>query len=80
MKPTKLLIMKKNLGKPDRIIRLLAGLLIVGLLASNTVALTSTLGIILAVAGTIFLFTGLVNWCAIYALLGLSTVEKEAVS
>ena len=72
--------MKKNLGKPDRIIRLVAGLVIVGLLASNTVAISSTLGIILAVAGVIFLFTGVVNWCAIYALLGLSTTKKEPAS
>ncbi len=69
--------MKSNLGKPDRMIRLIAGVVIAILFATGQLALTSTLGIILAVAGVIFLFTGLVNWCAIYSLLGLST-KKEA--
>ncbi len=68
--------MKKNVGNIDRVIRLLAGIVIVVLLASQTIAISSTLGIILTVAGVIFLFTGAVNWCAIYSLLGLSTSKK----
>ncbi len=65
--------MKKNVGSTDRIVRLIAGVVIAIVLATGTVAIGSTLGIILAVAGAIFLFTGAVNWCAIYSLIGAST-------
>ena len=69
--------MKKNVGKTDRIIRLVGAVVIIALLATNTISISSTLGIILAVAGAIFLFTGAVNWCAIYALVGASTCPVE---
>lgn len=65
--------MKSNLASVDRIVRLLAAVAIGVLLFTGTVALQSTLGIVLAVAGGIFAFTGLVNWCALYQLLGIST-------
>ena len=65
--------MKRNVGNTDRIIRLVGGVVIAALLATGTVAISSVLGIILAVAGAIFLFTGATNWCAIYALVGAST-------
>ncbi len=70
--------MKKNVGNIDRIIRVVVALLIGGLLYSGTIAVGSTLGIILAVAGVIFLFTGLVSWCAIYQLVGLSSCPVES--
>ncbi len=69
--------MKKNVGTTDRIIRLFGAVAIVVLLATNTVALSSTLGVILAVAGVIFAFTGLVNWCAIYTVFGISTCSAN---
>ena len=69
--------MKKNVGSMDRVIRLVGGAIIAALLLTNTVSISSTLGIILTVAGVIFLFTGAVNWCAIYSLLGLSTSKKN---
>lgn len=65
--------MKKNIGTTDRIVRLLGAVIIAVLLVTNTIALTSLLGIILAVAGVVFAFTGLINWCGIYSVLGIST-------
>ena len=65
--------MKKNVGSIDKYIRLIGAIVIIALLATKTIAISSTLGIILAVAGAIFLFTGLTNWCAIYSLFGMST-------
>jgi len=65
--------MNKNVGNPDRIIRLIGAAVVAVVLATGTVALSSTLGIILAVAGVIFAFTGLTSWCAIYQVVGLST-------
>lgn len=69
--------MKKNVGSTDKYIRLVGAVAIIILLATGTVAIGTTLGIILAVAGAIFLFTGLTNWCAIYALFGASTCPVE---
>lgn len=69
--------MKKNVGNIDRIIRIVGALVIAFLLFKGIVALTSVLGIILAIAGVIFLFTGATSWCAIYQLFGASTCPVE---
>lgn len=68
--------MKKNVGQIDRIVRLVVAVAIIALLATSTVALSSTLGIILAVVGVIFLFTSATSWCAIYQLVGASTCPR----
>jgi hypothetical protein len=65
--------MQKNVGRTDKTIRLIVVAAIAVLLLTETVMLASTLGIILAVVGVIFLFTALTNWCALYALFGMST-------
>lgn len=72
--------MKKNVGKTDKMIRLVVAAVIVILLATGTIALATTLGTILAVVGVIFIFTALVNWCAIYALIGASTCPTETAN
>lgn len=69
--------MKKNVGKTDKIIRLIVVAAIAVVLATGVVAIGTTLGIILGIVGVIFLFTALVNWCAIYALIGASTCPVE---
>ena len=69
--------MKKNVGKTDKMIRLAVAAVILVLLLTKTIALASTLGIILAIVGVIFVFTAAVNWCAIYSLIGASTCPVE---
>lgn len=69
--------MKKNVGKTDKIIRLIVVAAIAVVLATGVVAIGTTLGIILGIVGVIFLFTALVNWCAIYAVIGASTCPIE---
>lgn len=69
--------MKKNVGKTDKIIRLVVAAVLGILLATGTIALASVLGTILAIVAVIFVFTALVNWCAIYALIGASTCPTE---
>ncbi len=63
--------MKRNESNVDRIIRGILGavLLLVALLAVPT----GTLHIVLIVVGIIALVTGLVGFCPLYAILGLST-------
>ena len=60
--------MKKNIGKTDRIIRVIAGLAIVGagLYFQNW----------WGALGAVFIGTALISWCPPYALLGISTCKK----
>jgi hypothetical protein len=63
--------MKTNESMVDRIIRGVAGLVLLAFYFSNTV--TGTLGIVLAVVGAIALLTGLIGFCPLYSLLKIQT-------
>lgn len=61
--------MKKNIGNPERIIRILAGLAIISLAFWGPQSPWAYLGIVP-------LATGLIGWCPPYAMLGISTCKK----
>lgn len=63
--------MKRNIGAIDRVLRVLAGLVLIGLAATGTVGWWGWLGVVP-------LATGLVGWCPPYAMLGISTCAKRA--
>ncbi len=71
------IIMKKNMGNVDRIFRLVVVAVIAYMLFSGQVALGSTLGIVLAVVGAIFLLTSLISSCPLYSIVGLSTCKVK---
>ncbi|WP_341668971.1 YgaP family membrane protein [Alcaligenes sp. SDU_A2] len=58
--------MKSNVGGIDRILRILIGLVLIGLAATGTVGWWGWLGIIP-------LATGLFGTCPLYSLLGMSS-------
>jgi hypothetical protein len=58
--------MKSNVGILDRILRVIAGLVLIGLAATGTVGWWGWLGIVP-------LATGAIGWCPPYAVLGIST-------
>ena len=58
--------MKANVGGIDRIIRIGAGAMLVGLAATRTVGWWGWLG-------AVPLATGLLGWCPPYAIFGFST-------
>ena len=58
--------MQANVGTPDRIIRIVAGLVLIGLAATGTIGLWGYIGIVP-------LATGLFRWCPAYKLLGMNT-------
>ena len=62
--------MKVNVGQTERIIRVVVGVVIVGV----GVAYGSWWGAI----GLVPLATGLTGWCPPYALLGINTCSKAA--
>ena len=65
--------MTSNVGTIDRMIRLVLAsvLFYLGLIVYSG----SNLGIALAVAGAVALFTGLVGFCGLYRLLGINTCK-----
>jgi len=58
--------MKTNEAGWDRMVRVIAGLVLVGLAATQTVGWWGWLGIIPLV-------TGAIGWCPLYTVLGLNT-------
>ncbi len=68
--------MKKNLGNADKTIRILIAAVAALLFFTNIV--TGTLGIIMLVGGGILLATSLINFCPLYAILGINTCPRKA--
>lgn len=62
--------MKANVGSTERVLRILVGLVLIGLAATGTVGLWGWLGVVP-------LATGLVGWCPPYALLGINTCKAR---
>jgi len=69
--------MKKNVGKTDKMIRVILALLLAVLVITGVVE--GTLSIVLVVAAAILLFTSFMSFCGLYTLLGISTcpVKKK---
>lgn len=63
--------MKLNMGIVDRVVRAVLAILIAILYFTNV--LGGTLALILGAVAVILLLTGVVSFCPLYALLGLST-------
>jgi len=58
-----------NIGKLDRGLRIVAGLVLIGLAASGAVGAWGYIGVVP-------LLTGLVGWCPLYRLLGVQTTPR----
>jgi hypothetical protein len=70
-----------NEGTADRVIRVVAGIVLLALGWGEVV--TGTLGTVLKVLGFVPLLTGLIGWCPLYAVAHFSTrgrAEKDAVT
>jgi len=68
--------MKKNLGNADKMIRMVIAAVAALLFFTNVVI--GTLGIIVLVAGGVLLATSLINFCPLYAILGINTCPRKA--
>ena len=67
--------MKQNVGTIDRLLRFALAALIAILFFSHIIS--GVVAIVLMVFAGIFILTGLVNFCPIYAALGISTKENK---
>jgi len=68
---------KRNEGTVDRVIRAVAGLVLIwlGLWPLNGLQ-AATWGIVVGVVGLILVVTGITGFCLIYRLLGISTAKE----
>jgi hypothetical protein len=62
--------MKSNVGGIDRILRIVIGLVLIGLTATGTIGAWGWLGIVP-------LATGAIGWCPPYAMLGWNTCSMK---
>ncbi len=60
--------MKVNVGGADRILRIAAGLVLIGLTLAGTIGIWGWLGLIL-------IATGLFSFCPAYSILGIKTCK-----
>ncbi len=63
--------MKCNVGTIDRTLRIVAGLILIGLAATGTVGVWGWIGVVP-------LLTGIFRFCPAYPLLGINSCGKEA--
>lgn len=66
--------MKKNMGKIDKMVRVLIAAIIAYLYFTGVV--TGTLGVVLLVAAAVFVLTSLINFCPLYTVFGWNTSKK----
>ncbi|AMQ17824.1 hypothetical protein A0127_00850 [Thermococcus peptonophilus] len=64
--------MERNEGTVDRAVRVLLGLILLGLWAANKIPYKT----VALIVGLIALITGLTGFCAIYKLLGINTCKE----
>jgi hypothetical protein len=67
--------MKKNMGVVDKVVRILAAVVILVLYFTHVIS--GTLAIILLILAGIFVLTSLFGFCPLYLPFGLSTRKKE---
>lgn len=70
--------MTRNMGNVDKTIRIVLGIVFIGLWLMGVTK--GALAIILALVGAVFILTSLVNFCPLYALFGIRTcpLQKKA--
>jgi hypothetical protein len=67
--------MKINIGSSDRVIRMVAALIMAALYFTGTV--TGTAGIILLVVAAVFAVTSIIGFCGLYQITGINTCPRK---
>lgn len=65
--------MKRNIGSYDRIIRIIIGLVLIGLSFMNVIGWWGWIGVIPIV-------TALIGWCPLYTPMGINTFDQNQCS
>jgi len=69
--------MQKNEGTADRVIRVIIGIILIGLGVYFQGSWGIVAMIVLIVLGLAALITGIIGFCSIYKLLKISTIKKK---
>jgi len=69
------MIMKKNMGTLDRVVRTAMAIALITLYATHTI--TGTAGIVLLILAGVFIVTGFVSYCPLYRPFGINTTGKS---
>ncbi|MCH8547153.1 MAG: DUF2892 domain-containing protein [Cryomorphaceae bacterium] len=67
--------MTKNMGKADKLIRVIIAAIIAYLYYIGTIS--GTVGLVLLIAAAVFVLTSLVSFCPLYVLLGVRTCPAK---
>ncbi|MBC8006222.1 MAG: DUF2892 domain-containing protein [Verrucomicrobia bacterium] len=67
--------MKKNVGTTDKVIRILAAVVIIALYLTNVIS--GTLAIVLLVVSGLLILTSFVSFCPMYWPFGISTRTQK---
>ena len=68
--------MKKNEGTADRVIRVILGIILIGLALYFMNSWALGVVIVVGIVGLIALITGIIGYCGLYKLLKISTIKK----
>lgn len=68
--------MKKNLGSPDRIIRLILSAVLVILFLTGIT--TGAWGAVALIVAGLFMLTSIISFCPLYKILGISTNDNNS--
>ena len=68
--------MGRNVRSVDKTIRLVAGIALLALAFLGLGGLSTTAGIVAAVVGVILLATGLLNFCPLFKIFGISSFRS----
>lgn len=68
--------MKKNEGTADRVIRVIVGIILIGLATYFMGSWALWVVIVVGILGLIALITGITGYCGLYALFKISTIKK----
>lgn len=67
--------MKQNMGRTDKLIRIVIAILI--LLAYNMGYLSNAAATVLGIVATIFALTSFMNFCPLYSIFGINTCDVK---
>jgi uncharacterized membrane protein HdeD (DUF308 family) len=67
---------EKNVGMIDRVVRIVLGIVLIGVFALTMVA--APWSYLVVIIGLIALATGVFGTCALYSLIGMNTLGKKA--
>lgn len=67
-----------NVGKTDKIIRVLAGLAVLALAFTQLGGVATTAGIVATVIAVVLVVTGIFSFCPLYKLIGASTRKSTS--